>query len=592
MRYGEDVIEEVRSRNDILDVISGYVKLKKQGSNYFGLCPFHNEKSPSFSVTPSKQMFYCFGCQKGGNVFTFIEEYENCEFPEALQMLAERSGIALPERSMGEEEKREQSLKARLLEVNKEAAKYYYAQLRSQGGGAGMNYFTGRQLSEETMRSFGLGFASQGGGLWRYLKSKGYNDELLSQSGLVTIDEKRGMSDKFWNRVMFPIMDEKNRVIAFGGRVMGDAKPKYLNSPETRIFDKSRTLYGLNRARSTKTGYLIMCEGYMDVISLHQAGFTQAVATLGTAVTPGHANLISRFVKNVLLIYDSDDAGVNAAKKAIPILKGAGVTSKVVNLKPYKDPDEFIKNLGAEEFEKRLKNAENSFYFEMRVLERDFDMSDPDGRTRFIGAMAGHIAAMENAVERESYIAALASRYSVTPQILQDAVVKAAADRDRIQRYERPRTGRSEHKEEREDGLHKVQRLLLTSLVENPEIFPQVEKYVKPEDFDEGVIRRVAEALYEQLRENKLNPAAIVSLFDDEEDHSTVAMLFHSQYGDIEAKSDRERYITDLVVRIRKNAIMKTQSNGGADAGGKDLLKNELAKRKMVDELKKIHIKL
>lgn len=280
MYYSEEVIEEVRTKNDIVDVISGYVRLQKKGSSYFGLCPFHNEKSPSFSVSREKQMYYCFGCGAGGNVFTFLMDYENFSFVEALKFLADRAGVVLPEMEYSKEAKARADRKTQLLEINKLAAQYFYVQLKSEQGKTAHAYLTGRQLSEETIKAFGLGYSSKySDDLFRYLRKRGYTEDLIRQAGLINTDEKNGVYDKFWNRVMFPIMDVNNRVIGFGGRVMGDAKPKYLNSPETEIFDKSRNLYGLNRARTSRKPYFLVCEGYMDVIALHQAGFTNAVAS-------------------------------------------------------------------------------------------------------------------------------------------------------------------------------------------------------------------------------------------------------------------------------------------------------------------------
>lgn len=588
MYYSEDLVEEVRAANDIVDVISGYVNLKKQGSSYFGLCPFHNEKSPSFSVTPSKQMFYCFGCGEGGNVFSFITKYENCSFVDAMNTLAARVGITLPEREMTGEEKRQQSVKQRILEINKLAAKYYYAMLRSETGAAGFQYLSRRELTNETMQQWGLGFAPANGGLYAYLKKAGYDDGIIRQSGLFGSDEKHGIYDKFWNRVIFPIMDVNSRVIAFGGRVMGDAKPKYLNSPETPVFDKSRNLFGLNRAKISRKKEIIVCEGYMDVISMHQAGFDQAVASLGTAFTPGHAALLKKYTKEVLLIYDSDEAGIKAALRAIPAIKGASLTPRVVNLKPYKDPDEFIKNLGMEEFQKRLDEAENSFYFELRMLERDYNMSDPDGRTRFQEETAKRIARMENELERENYISAVASKYSIAPKNLEAAVAREAARQAGIESMTLPRSGRSSVRAERESGISKAQRLLITCLADNPGIYEQIEKHLKPEDFEEGINRRVAMALYEQLKDGKLNPAAIVSLFEDEKEHNQVALLFNSKYGEMETKSEREKYITELVVKIKKNSLL----SGGNNEENADPLKAALNSRKSMDELSKIHISL
>lgn len=405
MRYSDDIIEEVRMKNDIVDVISQYVKLTRKGSSYFGLCPFHNEKTPSFSVTPSKQMYYCFGCGAGGNVYNFIMEYENYSFGEALSHLADRAGVELPKIEYSREAREKAEQRAALLEINKLAAQYFYYQLRREGGKTAYGYLTGRGLSEETIRKFGLGYSDKySDDLYKYLKGKGYSDELLRESGLFNVDERRGMYDKFWNRVIFPIMDVNNRVIGFGGRVMGDGKPKYLNSPETKIFDKSRNLYGLNVARTTRKNYLILCEGYMDVIAMHQAGFTNAVASLGTALTSGHASLVKRYTKEVLLLYDSDGAGIRAALRAIPILREAGVTSRVVSLKPWKDPDEFIKNEGAEAFEERLNQAMDSFMFRVHIAEQEFAMDAPQGQNQFFERCAEMLLELSDELERNLYI--------------------------------------------------------------------------------------------------------------------------------------------------------------------------------------------
>ena len=414
MYYSDEIIEEVRMKNDIVDVISGYVKLQRKGSSYFGLCPFHNEKSPSFSVSPDKQMYYCFGCGAGGNVFTFIMEYENYNFVEALKYLAERAGVRLPEEEFSKEARASADLKSRLLEIQKRAASFYYYQLWQESGRQGLDYLKNRQLSDETIKKFGLGYSPKySGTLYKYLKSKGYTDELLKESGLFHIEERRGMQDKFWNRVMFPIMDVNNRVIGFGGRVMGDAKPKYLNSPETKVFDKSRNLYGLNIARTSRKPYLLICEGYMDVIAMHQAGFNNAVASLGTALTSGHASLMSRYTKEVLLTYDSDEAGQKAALRGIPILKAAGIRPRVVNLTPYKDPDEFIKAEGRETFEKRLEEAENAFLFEIRVLEKQYDLSDPESKTAFFREIARKLLEFPEELERNNYIESLSGIYQI-----------------------------------------------------------------------------------------------------------------------------------------------------------------------------------
>ncbi len=294
----EELVEEIRSANDIVDVISSYVHLQKKGTDYFGLCPFHNEKTPSFSVSQRKQMYYCFGCGAGGNAITFLMQYENATFQEALETLAGKAGITVPKQELTGRERQQADRRARILEINKAAAKYFYAQLRMEQGQKAMEYFSGRGLSTETMKKFGLGYSNKfSNDLYQYLRKQGYEDGILKDSGLVTIDEGRGGRDKFWNRVMFPIMDVNHRVIGFGGRVLGAGDPKYLNSPETMVFDKSRNLYGLNLARSSRRQGILLCEGYMDVIALHQAGFDNAVASLGTSFTQGHALLLKRYTK-------------------------------------------------------------------------------------------------------------------------------------------------------------------------------------------------------------------------------------------------------------------------------------------------------
>lgn len=554
MRYSDDLIEEIRMRNDIVDVISGYVKLQRKGSSYFGLCPFHNEKSPSFSVSPSKQMYYCFGCGAGGNVFTFLMEYENYSFMEALRVLADRAGIQLPQQEYSQEAKEQADLKAMLLEVNKLAAKYYYYQLRREGGAQGMAYLKGRELSEETINRFGLGYSDKfSNDLYRYLKSKNYSDEILRQSGLFNVDERRGMYDKFWNRVIFPIMDVNNRVIGFGGRVMGDAKPKYLNSPETKIFDKSRNLYGLNIARTSRKKNLIICEGYMDVISMHQAGFNNAVASLGTALTSQQASLLKRYTDEVLIIYDSDEAGVKAALRAIPMLKTTGLATKVINLKPYKDPDEFIKNMGKEAFQERLDQGMNSFMYELHALEQQYDMKDPQGKTDFFKETARKMLRFEDEIERNNYIQAVADSYRIEPENLRKMVNRMAMQGVGIQEPMKPKSGQNRPRE-KQDGYEMSQKLMLTWLTSYPEIFGQVSQYISPDDFTNPLYHTVAEMLYRQYSDGELNPARLLNNFTDSDEQKEVAAVFNARIP-LETEEERKKALLDVICRLKENSI-------------------------------------
>ena len=558
MRYSDDIIEEVRSRNDIVDVISQYVKLTRKGSSYFGLCPFHNEKTPSFSVTPGKQMYYCFGCGAGGNVFNFIMEYENFTFGEALKYLADRAGVELPRIEYSREIKEKAQEKEELLRINKEAAQYYYYQLRTEKGAAGYQYLTGRGLSDDTIRKFGLGYSDKyGSGLYRYLKTKEYSDERLRDSGLFNVDERHGMYDKFWNRVIFPIMDVNNRVIGFGGRVMGDGKPKYLNSPETRIFDKSRNLYGLNEARRSRKNYIILCEGYMDVIAMHQAGFTNAVASLGTALTSGHASLLKRYTSEVLLLYDSDEAGVRAALRGIPILREAGVNSRVVDLKPYKDPDEFIRNLGPEAFEERLSKASDSFMFRVTVAEREFPMEEPQGRNRFFEKCAEMLLELNDELERNLYIDTIVKQYGTRSGISADDLrrrVNALALKGTPAEYRiKPRTGDSE-KKKKDPASALAQKLMLTWMVTYPQVFDKAAAYLCPDDFVIPLYREVAEMLFRQKEEGEVNPARLLNSFQDSEEQREVASLFNADIH-LETPKEQEQAFADTLLRIKSESL-------------------------------------
>ncbi len=590
MYYPDEIVEEVRMKNDIVDVISGYVRLQKKGANHFGLCPFHNEKSPSFSVSGGKQMYYCFGCGAGGNVFTFIMEYENYTFREAVKLLADRAGVNLPEIEYSEEVKKKESRKNRLLEINKEAARYFYYQLRSGRGEKGYRYLADRGLGEETMKKFGLGYAAvSSSDLVQYLRSKGYGDDLIQEAGVAVFDEKYGLHDKFWNRVIFPIQDINHRVIGFGGRGMGDGKPKYLNSPETMIFDKSRNLYGLNFARTSRQSHIILCEGYMDVIAMHQAGFTQAAASLGTAFTIGQANLIKRYVKEVLLAYDSDGAGTNAALRAIGILKEAGLSGKVINMEPYKDPDEFVKNLGAEEFVKRIEGAENSFFFELRMLEREYDLKDPESKTRFHREIAKKLCGFSEEVERENYLEAVADKYHIGFENLRKLVASYAAQTGLASPVIRPKSGLAEKKNTPEENRKKAQRLLITWITDEPGIYPKIKKYINAGDFTDELYRKVADKLFEGLSKGEFSPAALVSMFEDEEEQREVAALFNTKLEELETKKEREKALHDIIYTVKRNSYEYYSGRMGADM---DALNKVIAGKKALEELSKTHISL
>ena len=677
MYYSQEVVDEVLANTDIVDVVSAHVHLKKQGKDYVGLCPFHNEKTPSFSVIPGKNMFYCFGCGAGGSAITFLMKYNNCTFQEAMQDLADRAQITLPAPNYSEETKKREKHRQDLLAVNKEAATYYYKLLRSRKGERGMKYFTDRALTAETMKMFGLGFADGArSDLTDHLRKKGFSDELILESDVAVFNEKQGLHDRFFNRVMFPIQDVRGRVIGFGGRVLGDAKPKYINSSDTQIFDKGRNLYALNLARRTKADHLILCEGYMDVIAMHQAGFNQAVASLGTAFTPGQAALLRRYTKRVLLAYDSDGAGVRAALRNIGILRNGGLESSVIDLRPHKDPDEFIKAEGKEAFQARIDKAENSFFYELRILSQSYRMDDPASRTAFHREIARKLCGFADEIERDNYIAAAAEKYFIKTDSLRRLVAQygnangygtdtqsGAGERaktfrsgtnqgeskdfrsrippgdgnresksrapqgsgNRSGQNRPPRQQNGDHQGQNgaqpagtgadgaagaraatggngasggsgtaggsgvsggngaaaarpfsrrpapgptraQKALWEKQCLLLTWIIDDPRIFPQISRYLQPDDFDGEIYVRTASRLWDQLRKDPeaANAASVISSFETPQEQEAAAAMFNSHLEGIEDKNDREKTLRELVFFIKQASLDRMTRAGGA----------------------------
>lgn len=570
------MINEVLSRNDIVDVIGSYASLKKKGANYEACCPFHHEKTPSFKVNREKQMYHCFGCGVGGNVFTFVMEYENLNFPEAVERLAERAGVQLPEKSMNAQERSREQYKITLREMNKTAAAYFHYILKhSQHGEKAYEYFhETRGLSDETINKFALGYSDiYRDDLYRYLKSKGYTDDQMKGSGLVEISEKEGGVDKFWNRAMIPILDINGKVIAFGGRVMGDGKPKYINTSDTAVFDKSHTLFAMNIARRSRRKGFICCEGYMDVISMHQAGFDNAVASLGTAFTFGHAGIIKRYADEVYLAYDSDGAGVEATKKVIAILREVGVGARVINMRPYKDPDEFIQNLGSEAFEERIKKAESGMMFLARIYSEEYDQSDPGELTKFQNQIARELAYIEDDLERNNYVDAIARKYVIDKDALAAKVhaygVAGTAKPEIVERETRrlqEQQGYEEFPGDQSAGApgrletkdNKTAKLLLTWLVNRPELFARLDGVVSEADFEPGIYRTVADKLYSQYREkHKVEPAVVVNTFQDVEEQRLVAGMLQTDLSIDMTEEEVGNAITEVVKKIKLASIKK-----------------------------------
>ncbi|MDD6380893.1 MAG: DNA primase [Lachnospiraceae bacterium] len=591
--YDQDTIEEVRRANDIVDVIKEYVPLKKSGSNYFGLCPFHGEKTPSFSVSPSRQMYHCFGCGASGTVYQFMENYLHMSFPEAVEALASRAGITLKKQELTGEQKRKNDRKKTLLAVQKDAAVYFYSLLHSPHGEKCLEYFKKRGLSDETMTKFGLGYSDMySNDLYQYLKKKGYSDDILRDSGLVTFDERYGVRDKFFNRAMFPVMDQYSKVIAFGGRVMGDGEPKYLNSPETDIFHKSYTLYGLHLARRTRRDYFILCEGYMDVIALHQAGFDCAVASLGTSLTPGQTDIIARITKNVYLSYDSDGAGVKAILRAIPMFRAKGITPRIIHMDPYKDPDEFIKALGADEYQKRIDEAENFFIFEIRQLQKNYDMSDPAARTQFETETAKKLLEFKIELERDNYTDTVCREFSIPVDAMKSLIRRLAVEE--MNRPVRINT-RPDETVHRPDDVKKKddpdEMRLLSWIADRPDLFGTVSEYLKPEDFDDGILQNIATQLYDQIEHNGIvSPAVIIDSFDEVDDQNRASWIFHENVRSLQETPKEEKgkaFVITLTKVVKKSYDKRISTLDATDMDRFSLIKEE---KESLDKIARLRI--
>ena len=568
MYYSDEVIEEVRNRTNIVDVIGNYVHLKKKGNSYFGVCPFHGEKTASFSVSDEKQMFYCFGCGKGGSVFTFLMEYENFTFPEVVEYLAEQVGIELPKEEQTSEQKAMADYRATLREMNKDAANYFFKLLHHEHGKRGYEYFKSRQITDDTILKFGLGFADiYRDDLYQFLKKKGYQDEVLKDSGLVEIDSQ-GAHDKFWNRVMFPIVDMNGKVIGFGGRVMGDGEPKYLNSRETLLFEKKKNLYGLHFARRSKRDGFLLCEGYMDVISLHQAGFDNAVASLGTAYTIDQARLLKRYRNRVFLAYDSDAAGQKAALRAIEICRSADLSARVISMEPYKDPDEFIKNLGAEEYEKRIANSISSVMYEIQVLAGYYHLNDPEDKTSFGREAAKRLAYIKDKLERENYVTAVSEQYHFQERSLLQQVNQIGEQTFEEQRFkdleeESKKSHQRIVKEEKEAPILQ-EKLLLTWVANYPVLWEKIREHITVQEFSEGLTRQIAEQFEKQYQQtNMVNPAEVIDSYPDLSLHSKISAILNEevQYEGSEQEDEEMRRqfaqnaITETVRRFKQESI-------------------------------------
>lgn len=568
MYYPDDLIREIRESNDIVSVISEYMTLTRKGSNHFGLCPFHGEKTPSFSVNEREQFYHCFGCGAGGNVYTFVMQMENMSFVEAVKHLAERAHIALPVAEFSPQEKQRYLRRERMLQAAREAARYYYYQLtRTPGGQGALQYLEGRKVTEEFRRKFGLGYAPvQSSGLAAYLTGKGYTTEELLSAGLLSGKEGR-VYDRFFNRLMFPIFDTAGRTIAFGGRVMGQGEPKYLNSPESEIFNKRRNLYGMSLAKKSRRGYILIVEGYMDVLSLHQAGFDNAVASLGTALTKEQSMLIKRYSDEVVLCYDSDGAGTNAARRAIPILEEARLKVRVIRVPGSKDPDEFIKANGAEAFEKVIENAMDPVDFEMMVLMNQNGQDTVEGQVKTLHDMARRLAQIDSDMERELHIRDIAAKMRVSENSLKAEVEELRRTDGLLEHWQsQPRKRQGDGQTASENS---AKRQLLAALLQKPELYPAVNRWVSEKDFKteqensagDKVYQAVADYIFGELRSGRRPQLAdVISCGESAQEQEMISAL--SAFELPADKDALEKFLTETVRTLRMQSLEDSIRSG------------------------------
>ena len=575
-RYSEEIIEQVRQSNDIVDIISQYVHLTRKGRNYFGLCPFHNEKSPSFSVSPDRQIFHCFGCGVGGNTYTFLMKIEGIGFKEAIEQLAEKANIQLPTIQNTEENAKEE-LKAKVYKINQFTAEFYHQNLYKPTAKNAQEYVKKRKLTQNTLETFKIGFSGKYDELYKSLKTQGFGEKEILESGLVIKNDKGQFIDMYRNRLMIPICDIRGRVIAFGGRVLDDSKPKYINSPENVVYSKGRHLFGLNVAKKDCSKKLLIVEGYMDAISLYQRGITNVVAALGTALTEQQGWLLRKSTEQVILGFDADTAGQTAIARSMEILQKMGCDMRVLQIDGAKDPDEFVLKFGEGRFKLAMDNAISLVEFKVKSLSKDINIENASDKIKFLNEIAKILAKVDNTMEREIYIEKIAKGYNISKEaiyaevnkliytsskadnLLQGKVVKTQI----IKRNEKEENSIDEDLKNREDTI-------IALLVDaNTKVFQKIKEKIKPEDFKDETNKKIIIKLYEELEKQDTNLNKLIDEFDEQtQNHITEVMA--TDYGientekaveDILSKYERER------LESQKKYILKeleTEQDGEA----------------------------
>ena len=589
LRYSDEIIDEVRQSNDIVDIISQYVHLKRSGRNFFGLCPFHNEKSPSFSVSPDKQIFHCFGCGVGGNVFTFLTKIEGINFIEAVQTLAERSNIQLPTLDNKGDSLKEE-LKAKVYKVNEFAANYYHENLYKPESKIAQEYIKKRKLTNETLKSFQIGFSGKFNELYNALKEQGFEEKEILESGLVNKNDNGKYIDRYRNRLMFPICDVRGRVIAFGGRVLDDSKPKYINSPENIVYSKGRHLFGLNVAKKGDVKKILIVEGYMDVISLHQRGVTNVVASLGTALTQQQGWLLRKSSEQIILSFDSDEAGLSAKMRALDILQNMGCDIRILQMEGAKDPDEYIIKYGSARFQSLIEKALSVVEFKVKVLKKDLDLNNTNDKIKFFNEIAKLLSKIDNTIEKEVYIEKIAKSYDISKEAIYAEVNKLAYATSKGQKILEKAKPVATHKKIQENKvseaiIKKENTILSLLLMGDLNVFQVIKQNIKVEDFRDNLNQQIAKKLYEEFEKGNSNINSILdNLGEEEQNHITMIMA-----DDYEIK-DIEKAIDDIIQSYEKEKLNERKFQILEELENEDI--DEAQKKEHEKELSDIIIKL
>ena len=583
VRYSEELIDEIRNSNDIVDIISQYVILKRSGRNFFGLCPFHKEKTPSFSVSPDKQIFHCFGCGAGGNVIHFISKIENVDFKESLEILADRVGIKLPTLENNVDSKRLE-LKEKVYEINKLVATYYHETLYKPQAKPAQEYVKKRKLDNKALKEFCIGYAENANVLYKMLKEKGFTEEEILASDLVI---KKGNSyvDRFKNRLIFPIQDIRNRFIAFGGRVLDNSLPKYINSPENIVYSKARNLYGLNVAKNTKTRKLIIVEGYMDTVSLHQRGIDNVVASCGTALTEAQGRLLRKYAEKVIISYDSDSAGQAATLRGLEILNNLGCDIRILQMEGAKDPDEYVIKYGNGRFNDLVENAISLVEFKIKVLKKGLNIENTNDKIKFMNEIAKILGGVDNKIEQEIYIDKISSDYNISKEAIYAQINKNEYSNNKGAKIlesssiRKPTIKRQE--KEINPELEKRENIIISLLIDGgEEVYNKIKDIINPNDFKSEANQKIMRRLYEEFEKGNSNINSLVDMFADDE--QVVNALTGIMADDYEIE-DNKKALEDVInnyqkekLMARRNEIIQSLNNANLDKEKANELEKEL----------------